>query len=486
MSLISNVYTADECRELDRLAIEEHDIPGFTLMQRAGAFVFTTIQDRWPGIRSLRVVAGSGNNAGDGYIVATLAHQAGIETAVLQVGATKRLHGEALLAWQQLREHDVAIVGDLTPADVVVDALLGTGARGALSQDYEEAIAQINNSQGPVVAIDVPSGVNASSGGLLTENPVNAELTCTFIGAKLGLFTGPGLRYRGDLVFTDLGVPPAVYHGVPGAPLLDTISKRPLLPPRDVLAHKYQFGHIVLVGGDHGMGGAVILAAEAALRTGAGLVTVLTRHEHVPAILARRPEVMVVGVDESTELSSYLARADVLAIGPGLGQNAWGKTLLKTALTHRPDRCILDADALRILKSQKWTVPSGCIFTPHPGEAAFLSELTISEVQADRPNCVKDLSRKYGCTAILKGPGSLIASQGQLCSVSQFVSGSLATAGSGDVLTGIAAAAYARCRDPVQAAEAAVSVHGASGARAIRENPGLSLIASDLIDSIRI
>ena len=486
MSLISKVYTTDECRELDRLAIEEHDIPGFTLMQRAGAFVFTTIQDRWPGIRSLRVVAGSGNNAGDGYIVATLAHQAGIETEVQQVGAPKRLRGDALLAWQQLQEHQVSTTSNFARADVIVDALLGTGARGALSSAYQDAITQINSSGEPVVAIDVPSGVDASSGGLLTENPVKAELTSMFIGAKLGLFTGPGLRFRGDLVFTDLGIPPQVYHRVPGVPLLDTTSKRPVLLPRDPLAHKYQFGHVVIVGGDHGMGGAVILAAESALRSGAGLVTVLTRHEHVPAVLAKRPEVMVIGIDESADLSSYLARADVLAIGPGLGQTSWGHTLLGTALALELDRFILDADALRILKSQRWTVPPGSIFTPHPGEAAFLSERTTPEVQADRPACVKELSHEYGCTVILKGPGSLVASHGQLCSVSQFVNASLATAGSGDVLTGIAAAVYARVGEPVQAAEAAVSIHGASGARALRENPTRSLIASDLIDSIRI
>lgn len=486
MSLISKVYTADECRELDRLAIEEHDIPGFTLMQRAGAFVFTTIRDRWPGIRSLLVVAGSGNNAGDGYIVAALAHQAGINTEVLQVGATNRLRGDALHAWQQLQQYEVAIVDEPTSADIVVDSLLGTGAHGTLTSEYEAAIAYVNDTQAPIIAVDVPSGVDASSGGLLTEQPVNAELTCMFIGAKLGLFTGPGLRYRGDPVFTDLGVLPDVYQNVSGVRLLDSTSKRPVLPPRDALAHKYQFGHIVVVGGDHGMGGAVILAAEAALRSGAGLVTVLTRNENVPAVLARRPEAMVVGVDESTDFSAYLERADVLAIGPGLGQASWGTTLLKKVLAHKPECSVLDADALRILKSQRWKVPTGCILTPHPGEAAFMSGASTSEVQADRPKTVKALSREYECTVILKGPGTLIASQGQLCSVSPFVNGSLATAGSGDVLTGIAAAAYAVCRNPIQAAEAAVSLHGASGARAVREIPGQSLVASDLIDWIRI
>ncbi len=486
MSLISKVYTADECRKLDRLAIEEHDIPGFTLMQRAGTFVFTTIQDRWPGIRSLLVVAGSGNNAGDGYVVATLARQAGINTTVHQVGESKRLRGDALLAWKQLQQRDVAIVDEPISADLVVDSLLGTGARGTLSAEYEDSIEQINNSQVPVVAVDVPSGVDASSGGLLTENPVNADLTCMFIGAKLGLFTGPGLGYRGDLVFTDLGVPSEVYEDVSGIPLLDTSTKRPVLPPRDPLAHKNHSGHVVIIGGDHGMGGAVILAAEAALRTGAGLVTVLTRSENVPAVLARRPEVMVVGVDEATDFSSYLSRADVLAIGPGLGRGSWGTTLLKTVLAHRPDCGVFDADALRILKTEKWQVPSGCIFTPHPGEAAFLSDGSPGEVQADRPRFVKDLSSEYGCTVILKGPGTLIASQGQMCSVSQFVNSSLATAGSGDVLTGIAAAAYARCGNPIQAAEAAVFLHGTAGARALRENAGQSLIASDLIHAIRI
>ena len=486
MSLISKVYTADECRELDRLAIEVHDIPGFSLMQRAGSFVFTTIQDRWPGIKSIRVVAGSGNNAGDGYVVAALARQAGLETEVQQIASPKRLRGDALLAWEQLQEHQDSIAGSIAAPDVIVDALLGTGARGSLSSTYEDAIDQINASQIPVVAIDVPSGVNASSGGLLTENPVKAELTCMFIGAKIGLFTGPGLRFRGDLVFTDLGVPAELYSEVPGVPLLNTDRKRPALPRRDVLAHKFQFGHVVIVGGNHGMGGAVILAAEAALRSGAGLVTVLTRQQHVPAVLAKRPEVMVVGIDEPTEISSYIARADVVAIGPGLGQHSWGKDLLGTALAHQPERCILDADALRLVKSQNWRVPPGSIFTPHPGEAAYLSEKSTAEVQADRPACVAELSREYGCTVILKGPGTLIASNGQLCSVSQCVDGSLATAGSGDVLTGITAAVYARLGDPVLSAETAVSLHGASGSRALRDKPGQSLIASDLIASIRI
>ena len=249
MSLISKVFTADECRELDRLAIEEHDIPGFTLMQHAGAFVFTTIQDRWPDIRSLRVVAGSGNNAGDGYVVALLAHQAGIATEVYQIGATNRIRGDALLAWQQLNEHEVPVVDELNEADIVVDALLGTGARGTLSPEYEDAITHINDFNGPVVAIDVPSGVDASSGGLLTENPVTADLTCMFIGAKLGLFTGLGLRYRGDLVFTDLGVPPEVYQDSFGVPILETTINRPVLPPRDPNAHKYEFGHVLVVGG---------------------------------------------------------------------------------------------------------------------------------------------------------------------------------------------------------------------------------------------
>ncbi|MCY3640668.1 MAG: NAD(P)H-hydrate epimerase, partial [Gammaproteobacteria bacterium] len=285
------LYTSAQCRELDRLMIEQEGVAGFELMLRAGRAAFDELLHRWSGIRSVSICCGKGNNAGDGYIIAGLAQEIGLEAQLLQVGDATQLSGDAALAKAWAEERDVVLSQGDAPftGEVIVDALLGTGLSGPLREPFKTAVEHINASGLPVLAVDVPSGVNADTGAV-ADTAVCADVTVSFIGAKLGLHTGFGLAVRGALVQAGLGVTDAVLAQVPGCPWLQFDAAE--LPATSVNQHKHGMGHLVVVGGDAGMGGAPLMAAEAALRTGTGLVSLLTRPEHHAAILARRPELM--------------------------------------------------------------------------------------------------------------------------------------------------------------------------------------------------
>ncbi|MEM8564158.1 MAG: NAD(P)H-hydrate epimerase, partial [Pseudomonadota bacterium] len=287
------LYTAAQTRELDRTAIQGHDIPGIVLMARAAASAFNALLQVWPDPERIQVLCGTGNNGGDGYLIADLAHKRGIEVSVLQIGDPKKVSGDALLAREQALGNGVSISPfsstPLMGVGVIVDAMLGTGLGGDVRDAYKSAIHAINSAGAPVMAVDVPSGLCADTGRVLGA-AVRADLTVTFIGLKRGLFTHCAADYTGAIEFFDLGVPPEVYAQVDsdGTRLeLDYLLQR--LPVRFATAHKGSYGTVLVVGGDSGMGGAVALAAEAALRCGAGLVKVATQAEHVGAIMARTP-----------------------------------------------------------------------------------------------------------------------------------------------------------------------------------------------------
>ena len=477
------VYTAAEVRELDRTAIEDRGIPGIALMKRAGRAVFDEVRRRWPTGRSLTVVCGSGNNAGDGYIVAGLAEEAGLDTTLLQVGDPAKLRGDAARAkdWalsvgvvtSRLEGH-VQITGD-----VVVDALLGTGVTGAVRPDHAAAIECINaagRAAGrPVVAVDLPSGISADTGAVLGK-AVRAAVTVTFIGRKLGLFTGEGVDHAGEVVFDTLGVPEDIYDGVAGLRVLSPPSPRNRPPS----AHKNQFGHVVVIGGDRGMGGAPLLAAEAAFRTGAGLVSMLTRPEHCAGVLARRPEVMVRGVSEDDEVEELLAACTVIGVGPGLGRGSWGRALLARALAAGKP-LVIDADGLNLVAEDGTEVPPASVMTPHPGEA---SRLLRGERVADRPAAVRALSERFGNVVVLKGAGTLVAEAGELRGICLDGNPGLATAGSGDVLTGVVAGLAAQGLALAEAAEAGVCLHATAGDAARQHLAPRPLVATDIVDHL--
>jgi len=484
-----NLYTAAQTRALDRCAIDEHHIPGITLMARAADAALRHLLEFWPAPERLQVLCGTGNNGGDGFLIADLAHKRGIPVTVLQLGDAEKISGDALLARRQALSNGVDIVpfgaAALAAEGVIVDAMLGTGLTGDVRGDYLRAIDAVNASGLPVVAVDIPSGLCADTGRVL-GSAVRADLTVTFIGLKRGLFTMQAPDFTGAVQLSDLGVPPEVYAAVTAdCSRLELEALLERLPARPATAHKGVYGTVLVVGGDYGMAGAAALAAEAALRCGAGLVQVATRPEHVAALVARTPEVMPRGINSGAELTPMLAAADVAVVGPGLGQSAWSLKLLQLALASGLP-LVLDADALNLLAATNLgnTNPAGnWVLTPHPGEAARLLACSTSEVQANRFAAIHALQQRYGGVVVLKGNGSLV-SGGENILLSDYGNPGMASGGMGDLLSGVIGALLAQHLTPLEAAALAVCLHGAAGDMAAQQGQR-GLAASDLIPQLR-
>jgi NAD(P)H-hydrate epimerase len=481
--LPSALYDAAQVRGLDaRLIAAGTD--GFILMQRAAHAVWRALRRRWPQAEAITVLAGRGNNAGDGYLVAALARRAGWRVRVLAVGAPEALQSDARQAYEEACSAGVPVetCGDCPVFDgVLIDALLGTGLKAEVREPYASLIRLVNASGLPVLAIDVPSGLDASTGRQLGE-AISAELTVTFIGLKVGLFTGDGPDLTGELVFDDLQADPV--EVARGEVLAERLvgERLPRLAPRKPTAHKGQFGHVLVVGGDHGTGGASLLTSEAALRTGAGMVSLASRGEHTVAAQARLPEVMSRGVASGNELQRMIDKADVLVVGPGLGQAAWGRALLATAAAAgRPQ--VWDADALNLLAAGAVALPADAVITPHPGEAARLLGQSIKTVQGDRIAAVRALAQRYRCVVVLKGAGSLIGEPDGRLALCDRGHPAMASAGLGDVLAGVIGALRGQGLAAYEAACLGVWLHARAGEQLGRFGRGLA--AGDLTPCIR-
>jgi ADP-dependent NAD(P)H-hydrate dehydratase / NAD(P)H-hydrate epimerase len=483
------LYTAAQTRELDRCAIQDCKIPGITLMSRAANAAYKCMLETWPDPVCVQVLCGTGNNGGDGFLIADLAHKRGIPVTVLQVGDPEKIGGDALLARQQALANGVEIRafadGELLSVGVVVDALLGTGLGGEVRGVYREAIRVINGSNAPVLAVDIPSGLCSDTGKVLGV-AVRADLTVTFIGLKRGLFTLDAADYTGAVQFAGLGVPAEVYQQVACDSYrleLEALLER--LSPRPATAHKGFYGTVLVIGGDYGMAGAAAMAAEAALRCGAGLVRVATRPEHVAALVARTPEAMPMGVSSGQELEPLLAAADVLVVGPGLGQSPWSEQLLQVAAASGK-AMVLDADGLNMLAVGRVIADSrrdNWVLTPHPGEAARLMESSTAEIQADRFAAAAALQQRYGGVAVLKGNGTLVVGDGQLL-LSDYGNPGMASGGMGDVLSGVIGSLLAQHLPAVEAAALGVCLHSAAADLAAADGER-GLLASDLIPQMR-
>ncbi|GHC19639.1 NAD(P)H-hydrate dehydratase [Aidingimonas halophila] len=485
----SVLYLAEQVRELDRRVIAgDMNGDGFALMKRAGRAAYRALRRRWPQIRRITVFCGAGNNAGDGYVVAALAAADGLGVQLLALRDPESLSGDAARAVTMASEAGVKPAawhpGSGMEGEVIVDALLGTGLQGDVRSPYEEAIADINGSALPVLAIDIPSGLSADTGVVL-GTVVHATLTVTFIADKLGLHTGNAPAYVGEHRLETLDVDASLHTDLaPVAGLLSSSLLPTWLPSRSRDGHKGNYGHVLVVGGAPGFGGAALLASRAAARAGAGKVTLATAPEHVTASLVSCPEVMVHGVRSAGDLERLLNGVDVVAVGPGLGQSAWGQGALQTV---RNVDCplVVDADGLNLLAgASSVTVREDWILTPHPGEAARLLGWRADEVQADRLKAVRCLQETFGGVAVLKGSGSLIAAKHGTW-VCPYGNPGMASGGMGDVLTGIVAALVSQGQELERAACLGVMVHALAADKAAREEGERGLLASDLASYAR-
>lgn len=477
------LYTAAQVRELDRRAIEDHGVDGYELMTRAAAAAFRGLRLRWPGARRLAVYCGGGNNGGDGIVLARLARDAGLEVELGLAGDPGRLRGAAGRAWADWDAQATGLAEpDPAAADVVVDALLGTGLDRPVEGAIADAIEAINAAGRPVLAIDIPSGLDADRGAVL-GTAVGAELTVTFIGAKRGLYTGAGVDHAGTVLFDTLALPAAIHDDIGPAVSVSGIGAvAGLLPPRPAGAHKGDAGHVLVVGGGPGFVGAARLCGESALRAGAGLVTVASRPGHVAALVAGCPALMAHGVDTADELQPLLARADAVALGPGLGRTEWARALLQSVLDAAPERLLIDADGLNLLAGEERPPRPGALLTPHPGEAARLLDTTVAAVQADRFAAGRRLAERFEAATLLKGPGTIItAHDGGGTWLVPGAQPALAVGGAGDVLTGIAAGLRAQGASAEAAARCAAALLTAAGAHAARVVGMRSVLPTDLV-----
>lgn len=480
--LPTNVYSATELRALDRRAVQEFGIPGYTLMCRAGEAALATLRSCWPQAQRILVVCGPGNNGGDGYVLARLARAQRLEVRVVAIGDPSKLTGEAREAFHEYianggsvdQWNDAAL-----EADVIVDALFGIGLARAIDGAAAKLIEAINESSAHVFSLDIPSGLHADTGQVLGI-AVHAGRTIAFIGLKTGFYLGDGPDYTGTVMFDSLELVPEVYGNAKVSLVrIEEQRLKTLLPPRKRTAHKGQQGSILIVGGGLGMAGAVRMSGEAALRSGAGLVTVATHPDNVAAVIAGRPELMCRGVTRGEDLQPLIERADLIAIGPGLGRDAWAESLFEAALaTDR--RKVIDADALNLLsgsprRQENW------VLTPHPGEAGRLLGVTNAEVQRDRVRAAHSIADRYGGVVVLKGAGTLVATADGTPAVCDRGNPGMASPGMGDVLTGVIAGMAAQISDLAAAAEIGVLVHAMAGDMAARHGER-GLIATDLFN----
>jgi hydroxyethylthiazole kinase-like uncharacterized protein yjeF len=479
------VHSTATVSAADRYAIQVLGIPGHTLMTRAGEAALTALRGQWPLGRRVLVLCGPGNNGGDGYVLARFGRAAGLEVVVSAPAGPPR-GGDAARAaadWS-------AAGGSVAPwapallerADLVVDALLGTGLDREVGPPLYAVISAVNTAARPVVALDTPSGLHTDT-GLALGIAVRASLTITFVGLKPGFFLGDGPNHVGRLIHDDLDVPSSAFGTAP--PVLRRIEEaqlRAALPRRARTAHKGSNGRVLVIAGGAGMPGAARLTAEAALRAGAGLVTVATWPAHAAVLTAVRPELISAAIETAADLDALLRDADVIAVGPGLGRSTWATSLVAAAFAATAP-LIVDADALNALAAAPRGRDDWCL-TPHPGEASRLLSCEVGDVQRDRLAAVRNLSSRFGGVAVLKGAGTLVCDRMGPPWVCERGNPGMAAAGMGDVLTGVIAAIAAQQPHPAAAlglaAAVGVLVHATAGDLAARGGER-GLLASDLI-----
>lgn len=487
------LYSAQQVRAIDQKIMAQEPVTAFDLMQRAAQAALNTLLTRWPDAKRLCVCAGSGNNGGDAWLLAALALKQGLSVQfyTLTEQSQRSQEGQAAQAYALAAGVQAQPFSGKIPtnADVIVDGLLGTGLEGEVTTNFQAAIEAINQADAAVFALDIPSGLSADTGVIL-GSAVKADLTLTFVALKQGLFTASGPDCVGELYYAPLtNLDISKMASAANAQRIDwnTLALQKLLTLRPKNSHKGMFGHVLVVGGELGFGGAVILTSESAARSGAGLVTCATRSEHLSALLSRCPNVMAKGIESGLELQPLMTQATVLALGPGLGQQGWAELLLQQALlTSIP--LVLDADALNLLAQPQWQTDFNgrtTVLTPHPGEAARLLGVSTAEIQADRFHSATALAQKYLAVVVLKGQGTVIANPDGRMAVCTDGNSGMSSGGMGDVLTGVIAAFIAQGLDAWAASCLGVCLHAQAADRCAQEQGAVGILAQDLMPYIQ-
>jgi len=490
------LFTEAQVRAIDAALIAACGGDPYTLMQRAGWAALDAVRQCWPRARTMAVVCGPGNNGGDGWVLARQAEDAGFDAWVIHAAAdADRGSPEARRAREQFRgrrlvfeDDSQAAVESMALAEVVVDALFGIGLSRAPQGPHAALIDAINCSGRPVLALDLPSGLSGDS-GQAPGTAVQADLCVSFVAAKRGAYTGVGRALSAERVLADLregaerrDSSADIDAIAPAARALGVEMLISLLPSRRINAHKGDSGHVLVLGGEHGMAGAALLCARAALRAGAGLVSLATRASHAAALVAAQPECMVRAVESADELDPLLARASVLAIGPGLGQGEWGSALFARLADDARPR-VLDADALNLLAKSPRPLP-GAVLTPHAVEAARLLGCGNAEIEADRFHALALLVARFDCAVVLKGAGSLVGAPGEVPRLIDAGNPGMAVGGMGDLLTGVIAALLAQGLPPFEAAWGGALLHACAGDAAAADGER-GLLPSDLLPQLR-
>ena len=481
------LYTAEQSKEIDRILIEQTPGGGYELMQRAGYACFKRLIERWPSAHNIIIYTGTGNNGGDGYVVAYLLARAGRHVKVCQLGDVNRMKGAALKARSAYLAANGSIISplDTVTADLMVDAIFGSGLNRDLAEQACAWINRINDYNAPLLAVDIPSGLDANRGGARPV-AVNADITVSFITRKQGMYTAAGRNHCGQIFYEDLQCNDAIStHSKPINPncwLLNYQEALTWLPTRRADTHKKNFGHVLVMGGNYGMSGAVCLAAKAALYSGAGLVSVLTRGQHIAITTTLCPSLMVHDATHSETVKRLIYNCDIIVIGPGLGSDNWALALMSAAMDNSKD-LVVDADALHLL-AQEPSVTNRWILTPHPAEAAHLLNTTTREIQSDRFSAARAIQSRYGGVCVLKGAGSIVSSN-QQTTVCEGGNPGMSSAGMGDVLSGVIASLQGQGIAQEQAALLATCAHAYAGDLAAANRPrGLS--AAAVIDYLRV
>jgi hydroxyethylthiazole kinase-like uncharacterized protein yjeF len=463
---VETLWRAEDLRELDRRAVEGAGLPGAALMEVAGAAAAAVLRARYPEARRVAVVCGPGNNGGDGFVVARRLRDDGLDAWIVLVAAADRVGGDAATMLRVADALEVPRRDDLVGAEVVVDALLGTGAQGVPRPEIAAAIARMLQHGAPVLALDVPSGIDASTGEV-PGSAIRAACTVTFHGRKLGTAIEPGRSHAGTVVTVPIGLP-RLFEPAPFALRVDE-SDLVSLPPRDPLGTKYDAGSVLVVGGAPGTSGAPLLAARAAFRAGAGAVFVAVSQDVRAQVAIGGAELMVHGTRDPERVLELARRADAVVLGPGLGRDDEAARLVDELVARVECALLLDADALYALRGRLATLrrrPGATALTPHAGELARLLGVERDVLSAARLAHVQEAAAEAGCSVLLKGPDTLIATPGAPLRVVETAVPGLATAGAGDVLSGVVGALLARGLSPEDALSLGAAAHGAAAGRA--------------------